>query len=66
MQSLTSKGGHLKFILLPLAITLIVSLDMSDFINELLQITLETKPEYEDGNLFFCMMLSSMVVLLYA
>ena len=65
MQSLTNKGGHLKFILLPLAITLIVSLDMSDTINELLQITLETKPEYENGNLFFCLLLVSMTLLLY-
>lgn len=48
MTSLVQKGKHFKFIMLPLFLILIVCLDMSDFINEILQITLETKPEYED------------------
>lgn len=48
MQSLTSKGGHFKFIMLPLAIILLITLDISDMVNEILQINLETKPEYTD------------------
>ncbi len=48
MQSLTSKSTHIKFIMLPLAITLLVTLDMSEMVNELLQIKLETKPNIED------------------
>jgi hypothetical protein len=48
MVSFRNKGGHLKFILLPLAIILLVCLDLFDGINEMLQITLETKPIYEN------------------
>lgn len=48
MQSLVSKSNHIKFIMLPLAIVLLVTLDMSEFINEILQITLKTKDDYED------------------
>jgi hypothetical protein len=72
MQGLTKKSGHIKFILLPIAIILLITLDISDTVNEMLQITLETKPEFTDvsqrlsqGNLFFCFLLTSMVVLLY-
>lgn len=71
MQSLTSKGNHFKFIMLPLAIILLITLDMSEMVNELLQINLETKPEYTDvgaahqGNLFFCFLFVTMVSLLY-
>ena len=48
MQSLRSKSNHIKFIMLPLVITLLVTLDISESINELLGITLETKGEFED------------------
>lgn len=48
MQGLTSKGNHFKFIMLPLAIILLITLDISDLVNELLQINLETKPEFSD------------------
>jgi hypothetical protein len=48
MVSFRNKGGHLKFILMPLAIILLVCLDIFDGINEMLQITLETKPIYEN------------------
>jgi hypothetical protein len=48
MQGLTKKSGHIKFILLPIAIILLITLDISDMVNSLLQITLETKPEYTD------------------
>ena len=48
MMSLSSKSNHIKFIMLPLAITLIVTLDISDMVNDLLKIKLETKPEYEN------------------
>ena len=48
MQSLTKKGNHLKFILLPIAIILLITLDLSEMINNMLQITLETKPEFEN------------------
>lgn len=50
MQGLTKKSGHLKFILLPIVIILLITLDISDMVNELLQITLETKPEFSDVN----------------
>ena len=73
MQSLVAKSGHFKFIMMPLGIVLLVTLDMSEFINEILQINLKTKDEFEDvqhfllpqGNLFFCYLLTSMVLLLY-
>lgn len=72
MQGLTKKTNHIKFILLPIVIILLITLDISDLVNGMLQITLETKPEYTEvishlrqGNLFFCFLLSSMVALLY-
>jgi hypothetical protein len=52
MQSLTSKGNHFKFIMLPLAIILLITLDISDMVNEILQINLETKPEFADVDCF--------------
>jgi hypothetical protein len=52
MQGLTSKGNHFKFIMLPLVIILLITLDISDMINELLQINLETKPEFTDVSTF--------------
>lgn len=54
MQSLSSKGNHTKFIMLPVVIILLITLDISDTINDMLQITLETKSEYTDvsSNLF--------------
>lgn len=60
MQGLTSKGNHFKFIMLPLVVILLVTLDISDMVNELLQINLETKPEYSDvGKTYLRAMCSS-------
>ena len=46
MQSLTSKPGHLKFILAPLVIILVIALDCSDDINALFEIKMDCKNEY--------------------
>lgn len=51
MQGLTSKGNHFKFIMLPLVLILLITLDISDMVNEILQINLETKPEYANVRL---------------
>lgn len=48
MQSLRSKGKHSFMIFAPLAIVLLVCLDVSEDVNQLLQINLETKSEVED------------------
>ena len=48
MQGLTSKGNHFKFIMLPLGLILLITLDISDTINDLLQVNLATKPEFSD------------------
>ena len=50
MQSLRNKGKHTIWIFIPLAITLLVTLDVSEGVNELLQINLETKDDVEDVN----------------
>jgi hypothetical protein len=40
MESLTNKPGHMKFILAPLAIIFILTLDCSDDLNAMFQINL--------------------------
>ena len=43
MQPITQKKGHLKYVLSPIIITLLVTLDISQDINDMLQITLDAK-----------------------
>jgi len=46
MVPLTEKKGHLKWVLSPLIITLLVCLDVSDDINSMLEITLDANDPY--------------------
>lgn len=43
MQRLTDKKGHLKYILLPLVVTLLVTLDISDDLNNMMEMNLDSK-----------------------
>jgi magnesium-transporting ATPase (P-type) len=46
MQALTDKKGHLKYILAPLVVSFLITLDVSDDLNSFMQINLDSKYEY--------------------
>lgn len=63
MQSLTEKKGHLKFILAPLVIILVLTLDCSDDLNYFFQINLKSKNP--NANFLFCVLFIGMTTACY-
>lgn len=45
MQKLADKKGHMKYILAPLVISMLLTLDVSDDLNDLMNITLDANYE---------------------
>lgn len=63
MQGILDKKGHLKYVLSPLFITLLVTLDISQDINDMLEITLDANSP--NANLVFCALFTGMTGLCY-